>query len=392
MQYINEHTSENILYITPYLRELDEHFNVCEEELQQRPRPHADKPFTIPQRTSRTKLENIETYLGYGRDIASTHALFKRFNPACKEQLKKTPYTLILDEAVTPVEQFILPHKDDMLFLQQNNHIAIDNATGQVNWLGDIDGLDTRFNDIYQLANDHRLFQVDKTFYIWQYPPEIFTLFSKVYVMTYLFDGSLLKYYFDLHNICYTSKCIVRDDDKYALADYRKPDKTAIRERLHIYNGNLNTNFKQRQNTFSANYFKNKKQHKVEIAQVRNNLINLFKHKYKAKSNEAMWTTFKSSKHMLAGKGYTNGFVSCNARATNEFSDRRYLAYCLNLYMQPEISKYFNTKNVEVNQDLWALSEMLQWVWRSAIRNGEDIYIYIPSARMRVLLFDWLND
>lgn len=40
----------------------------------------------------------------------------------------------------------------------------------------------------------------------------------------------------------------------------------------------------------------------------------------------------------------------------------------------------------------WALSEMIQWIWRSAIRDGEDIYIYIPSERMRNLLSDWIDE
>lgn len=392
MQYINEHTDENVLYITPYLSELEEHFNVHENDLEQRPRPHAIRPFTIPQRTSKTKLENIETFLGYGRDIASTHALFKRFNVACKQQLERTPYTLILDEAVTPVEQFVLPHKDDMKYLEKHKAIQIDNVTGQVHWIEDVENLDTRYNDIYELAIDHRLFRVDGSFYVWQYPPEIFTLFDKVFVMTYLFDGSLLKYYFDLHGISYTNKCIVNDSGKYTLADYRKPDKTAIKERLHVYDGKMNSNFKQRRTTFSSNYFKNSTKHKPEITQVRNNLINLFQNQYNAKSTETMWTTFKDSKHLLSGKGYTNGFVPCNARATNEFSDRKYLAYCLNLFMQPEICKYFTTKGIDVNQDLWALSEMVQWIWRSAIRNGQDVYLYIPSERMRTLLLQWLAD
>ena len=35
-----------------------------------------------------------------------------------------------------------------------------------------------------------------------------------------------------------------------------------------------------------------------------------------------------------------------------------------------------------VSQDDFALSEMVQWVWRSAIRDGKPITLYIPSDRM----------
>ena len=34
---------------------------------------------------------------------------------------------------------------------------------------------------------------------------------------------------------------------------------------------------------------------------------------------------------------------------------------------------------------------MVQWIWRSAIRDGDEIYIYIPSKRMRTLLINWME-
>lgn len=45
-----------------------------------------------------------------------------------------------------------------------------------------------------------------------------------------------------------------------------------------------------------------------------------------------------------------------------------------------------------MNEDVFALSEMVQWIWRSAIREGNPINIYVPSARMRDLLTRWMND
>ena len=39
-----------------------------------------------------------------------------------------------------------------------------------------------------------------------------------------------------------------------------------------------------------------------------------------------------------------------------------------------------------------ALGALLQWAWRSQIRNGKPIDIYIPSERMRELLNNWIQD
>ena len=84
-------------------------------------------------------------------------------------------------------------------------------------------------------------------------------------------------------------------------------------------------------------------------------------------------------------------FVPCNARATNDFADRKVLLYMCNRYLNPEYRKYFHVRGYELDDDQFALSEMLQWIWRSAIRRGEQINIYIPSSRMRGLLYKWMG-
>ena len=394
MRYINEHTDENILYVTPYLNEIDEHFNVPDDKLEVRPRPHANRPFSVPVHIgTSTKLDNIGKLLSFGSDIATTHVLFKHFDDVCRQALSENKYTLFLDEAIVPVTQFVLEHKDDMLYLQKTNDISIDDETGRVDWIGDRKELDTRFNDICQLAHDGRLFRVDDSFYVWQYPPEIFDLFDKVYVMTYLFDGTVLKYYFDLHHIKYKRASITRRTDSFELVDYYQPDKSAIRQKVHIYmNDDLNNNFKQTNYNLSANWFKQHKRNSQAISQIQRNLYNLFRHKYDADSGDILWTTFKNAKHRLKGKGYTNGFISCTARANNDYKSRHCLAYCVNIFFHPEIKKFFSSRGIEVDEDMYALSEMLQWIWRSAIRENEDIHIYIPSKRMRNLLLEWLKN
>jgi hypothetical protein len=49
-------------------------------------------------------------------------------------------------------------------------------------------------------------------------------------------------------------------------------------------------------------------------------------------------------------------------------------------------------KGNNIDKDIFALSEMVQFIWRSAIRNEQQINVYIPSKRMRNLLEQWLND
>lgn len=53
--------------------------------------------------------------------------------------------------------------------------------------------------------------------------------------------------------------------------------------------------------------------------------------------------------------------------------------------------KFYQMHGVEVDEDMYALSIMVQWIWRSAIRDGNEVYLYIPSSRMRSLLISWID-
>ena len=168
----------------------------------------------------------------------------------------------------------------------------------------------------------------------------------------------------------------------------------------------MNENIKQKQNGLSSTWFKAQvKTNPYIIQQMKRNLNNYFRNILNAKSETIMWTTFKDYQTKLRGKGYSKqfkseqlenvknayGFLACNARATNKYSACYNLAYCVNIYLHPAISQFFRQKGVTINEDLYGLSEMIQWIWRSRIRNGESINIYIPFIRMRTLLISWLN-
>ena len=133
-------------------------------------------------------------------------------------------------------------------------------------------------------------------------------------------------------------------------------------------------------------------ENELQIKQLKNNVYNFFRHITNTPSNKNMWTCYKDYKGKLKGKGYSKGWIPCNSRATNEFSDRTALAYCINKYINPYYKTFFSTKGIEFDEDKYALSELLQWIWRSQIRNGQPIDLYIPSKRMRGLLIAFLNN
>lgn len=393
IQHINESPFENVLYIAPFLNEVE---RIIE---------NTNRDFKQPSYKGGTKLQNLNELLACQYDIASTHELFKKLTDESREYIQNGHYTLILDEVLSAIEPYDDIKKDDMKLLQDSGCITID-EDGFVIWNQDKADYDTQYNRIKILAENKSLLYVNQKLLLWRYPPEIFTLFDKVYILTYLFDASILKNYFDLYHIQYMKKSIVHENDKYVLSDFYIPDTKKYSPLIDIYNGKMNTDIIQKQNGLSSTWFKvqSKTNNKI-IQQLKRNLNNYFRNILKAKSETIMWTTFKDYQSKLRGKGYSKefkteqlkeidnayGFLACNARATNKYAGCYNLAYCVNIYLHPAISQFFYQKGIKVDEDLYGLSEMIQWIWRSRIRNGEKINIYIPSIRMRTLLKAWLD-
>jgi len=80
--------------------------------------------------------------------------------------------------------------------------------------------------------------------------------------------------------------------------------------------------------------------------------------------------------------------------ATNNYDKKRNLAYLVSIHYNPIIRHWFEEHNSKINDDDLALSQMLQWVFRSAIRkkDGGNINLLIMSSRMRILFETWLGN
>lgn len=68
------------------------------------------------------------------------------------------------------------------------------------------------------------------------------------------------------------------------------------------------------------------------------------------------------------------------------------LVHCYNRYPHLVTTAFLQDCGYPVDADKFAMSEMLQWIWRSRIRKGEPIKIAILSKRMRALFINWLYD
>ena len=373
-----ENDCENdYIYITPYLKEIDRIKESCK-----------NKKFFDPKHRGKGKLDSLHRLLLKNRNIASTHALFKMSNNITKGLIASNDYILILDEVMEVVEQVPLK-KNDLDILVTNNLITT-KEDGLVVWNKDKIDFESKYDDIKTMCLNNNLYLINNILFLWTFPVDIFKCFKEVYICTYLFDGQIQKYYYDFYNIDYKYYSIEKRNDIYQLVDYKKYSGKQFKNLISILDNSKMNLIGLDKYALSKTWY-GKEDNKPLVKQLQKNLSNYYKNILKSKSCNNLWTTFKDNKNQLSGKGYTKGFISCNIRATNDYANTYNLAYCCNIFFNPIIKNFFINRNIEINQDMFALSELLQWIWRSRIRKNEKINLYIPSERMRNLLKKYLE-
>jgi len=364
---------ERFIYITPFLAEVERVIKSVE-----------NRDFVQPttQVEGGSKLTSLKRLIEDGKDIVATHSLFEMADDELRELLRKNNYTLILDEVMSVIDRASVS-PSDMRILLDIGFITIEN--NQVQWIATEEQYAYgEYDRIKNLAKAGTLFYHRNKYLIYAFPPSIFETFTGVYVLTYLFEAQLMKYYFDLYKIPYELKA-VRDGELVAY-DVRKEGREQLRALINLYEGTHNE-CGERPTAFSKSWLGRRSP--KELDAIKKSMFSYVQNVTKAKSNEVLWTTIKDFQSDLKGKGYTKGFLACNARASNEYADRSTLMYCYNRYMHPIESSFFQDNKVTVSEDKLAVSDLLQWVWRSRIRNGKEINLYMPSSRMRELLDAW---
>ncbi len=376
IEYMNNELFERFIYITPFISELDRVINACD-----------NRDFTQPNKVvgEGSKKKHFYELLKEGDNITSTHSLFRSISCDIINTIKEMEYILILDEVCDVVENIDIS-KYDLNMLLSTNTIDV-NDDNKVIWVNE--NYVGKFSYLKDSIKNGDVYLYNESMILWTFPINIFKAFKHVYVMTYLFKAQIQAYYYDLNNLKYEYKSVENRNGKYELIDYKEINGEKYKPLINVYEGNLN---EIGNNKFALSKTWYSKANKKELMKtLNNNVVNYFKNIVKGKSKLNMWTTFQDYRTTLQEKGYTKGFVSCNARATNDFKEKTNLAYLCNRYYNPIIKQFFIDKKVTINEDIWALSELIQWMFRSAIRENKPINIYIPSERMRKLLLDWLG-
>ncbi|AOY60556.1 hypothetical protein [Desulfococcus multivorans] len=405
IQHMNENASEDnpFIYITPFLDEIkDRIIPECKASKFAQPEVH------IVRGKRQNKSDSLKALLVEGRNIASTHKLFSRVDREALDLIKLRGYTLILDEVMSVLEPLDVPEADfkammghDVLRIDEDDPIY----QGSIRKLmpGSTMKDVSAFRYYVDLAEMDRLVLANGKAMLWLFPHEIFETFRDIYCMTYMFEGQIQKAYYDLFGVKYEYFDVQGSRDAgFKLVpgvDGRDTEMNALEmisglidlipedDRLNCVGdepGALSLSWYQRQTP-------------AVIDLLRKNLGNYFKHKTKGGARSRLWATYSKFVRPLEGNGYmssnkdTSAHLAFNAKATNKYRTRFNLAYCCNVHLKPEITRFFDFHGVKIDEEQYALSVLIQWVWRSRIRENKSVTLYLPSSRMRGLLHRWLS-
>ncbi len=350
-----------------------------------------------------SKMRDFKTLISeQKKNIVITHALIQYIDEETIDLLRKANYTLIIDECLDVVHKYEKNFKKSDFDTMIKNYITVD-ENGFFQWNdADYNSYDGRFNDIRNLCKMHSLMFFKKKngefskIIMWNFPTVFFTLFRKCYICTYLWNGSIQKAYFDLHHIKYVHMTLCNNE----LTVYN-PTKEAVLRRRYLdlinfcHDRKLNEigmpEKHSKGNPLSKTWYQNKvKNNRMDcLKKLKNNTYNYFRNKVKTPSEDNMYSVFEDYKKYIEKDSYKNGFVACNIRATNEYTNKKSLAYLIDVYPNVELLDFFASYGVTIDKDLYAVSQLLQWIWRSQIRNNKSINLYLPSIRMKELLGNW---
>ena len=405
-----------VIYITPLLSEVtrvsgailnDKGIHQRDDNgyyMYNKEHPLANKRFYLPTCRNKegSKLHSIKSLVSAKHNICSTHKLFSMFDLDIIELLKENKYILVVDESLEVWSNFKLNEEvegsddseDNQGYTKTDRNIQtmIKNGFIEVDPLGLLWWQEDKFKDadntlyasVKKYCDLKQLYISNGRVVFWELNHTVLSAFEEVKIATYMFKYSFMKHYLDIYDFKY-------DIEHFGL----KPHD--YKQYINIVEGKMNS-VGDKNYSLSYSDLSGRKDRGVDPSVLKNHLYNFLYNQHKVKPSEDtyLWTTYKKAVPSVSGGRYKKGWLAYNTKATNDFINADKVAYLCNNYPSTYLVQMVTRRSgVEFNQEMWALSEMLQFLFRSKIRMFEDedrvISLYIPSKRMRELLQWWLE-
>lgn len=386
LNWMNNNPNKKYLYISPLLSEISSDGRVHEAL--------SNIDVCTPTNEDSTKSEDILRLLKDGQTIACTHSLYSSLTKEHLDEIQRQQYIVILDEELDVIGGFDDYSTDDVNWLLSKGDISIADDDGMVSWIGDRERItkNHRYYDFMRRCDSRTLYSTKRsaTMMVTQLPIRLFECAKRVIILTYLFDGNVLDCFLKLKGFS-VKKFTEIETDYVSKEDFRKL-LTVIPPSDKIAKYKLTSTWWAEANGSAIKDVKNY----VETTARRFNL----------KGDDVLWTApkgrvvkdGKQNKILLKPRGYlidSNGescYLPSNIRATNKYKHKTAMFHLYNRYPLVCVKAYLSDYDVNLDQNVFALSEFLQWSWRGCIRSKNPMILCIGSERMYWLFMNWLND
>lgn len=388
INYMNGNPDGKYIFITPYLDEAERIKRSCKKL-------KFESPSTKSVARNHTKSADLIRLLEKGKNIATTHSLFSRMSADTLRMISDNGYTLFIDESLGVLcledfNQYDISLAENAGFLERDANGVYRRTDKKYPGVAFVDML--KEFEMHDISSDDN--GGDKIrYYYWLLPPEFIESFKEVFVLTYLFESSDMRMMLEMNHIEYDKVFIRRENDEYTF-NYQSgtlPEYTAMLDtKIHLIGSGFMNRFGDDKNAMTLAWYS-----KADSPdEVRKHMAYLYTHLMKdcTDNPKLMWGTYKSQFESVSGPGYKTKYVVFNERATNKYADRNVLAYLVNIFPNKVLRSFCDINELELDWDSYALSTMVQWIWRSAIRKGEEVWLYLPSKRMRDILTNWIAD
>jgi len=400
--FMNEHPERKFVYITPYISEGERVSKACPALEMEQARKLPEYQYSV--------LQHAKHLLHQGQNFSSTHAAYHYYDQEMLDDIRKYEYTLIVDEDLETFVQDVV-FLDDVRICESGDYIYKDGETYALTEKGD-SYQDGNLRELFGQIGNQNFTPVGESFgsrgqkrkYLyWTLQTEMLKAFSEVIIMTYMFEASDMWRLLQMNQLPYENIYVRKDETGYRFTDHLEyiPGYVKnIRDMIHVTEHKKLNAIGDRKNSLSSGWYK---RHSDKYEQLRRNMTNFCRNIHHAPTDHVLWSSFgidrdesgKNKKNsipaQIQAKGFLERNIAFNIKATNKYKDCDTLAYLVNLFENPYKVNYFAEKGIRCDNDDYALTNMVQWIWRSAIRDGHEIWIYIPSKRMRTLLYEWMD-
>ena len=396
--WINSNPNEKYIYVSPNLSEVGINGRIHKEIL--------STEFISPNISEHdTKGEHLTKLLESGMNIACTHNLYLNMTKYHFELVAKNNYIIILDEEIEVIKSYGVYSTSDINYLIDKGDIEINEKDGAINWIGNHQSVEDYEHKYFKLKNlcDKRALYLNKglsakkNILISHIPLELLYSAKRVIVITYMFKGSVLDCFLRLKGIeSIMCKDIIPTKNRKP-SDYKDlitlipPNKKTIDLKM------------------SATWWKELTDNDRKSVNSISNLVMNTAKAYNIEAKDLLYTCPKDNAQGISNiktiklnpKGYVkyinddgitkHTWLSVHTRATNDYSDKKMVAHCYNRFPLQPIKVYLQSYGFPIDEERYAISSLLQFVWRSQIRKDLPIILLIANERMYRLFVEWMN-